>query len=116
VDWRSAEEAGADDSWADANRNGHALAKKEILEIYNWWKTGRKEEHDALEKMSDDAYQNTSFKFEPSTTHEGMFEMVTANSPSREVADDLWNKEQALEDKDTEMMIRLIKVRGYMWT
>ena len=121
VDWRSAEEVRAsgemeNDPSGDANRDGHAAAKKEMLEIYNWWTKGRKEEHDALEAESDSAYQNTSFKFEPSKTHKDMFEMVTENSPSLEVSRNLWDREAALEDKDKEMMIRLIKISGYMWT
>jgi hypothetical protein len=121
VDWRSAAECNANgenenDPSSDANRDAHAAAKKEILEIYNWWVKGRKEEHDALDKMSDDAYQHTSFKLEPSKDHPKMFDMVTANRPSSDVVEDLWNRESALEEKDKEMMIRLIKVSGFMWT
>ena len=70
VDWRSAEEvrvAGEteNDPGGDACRDGHAAAKKEMLEIYNWWVKGRKEEHDAFDKTYDEAYKDDKFEFEP---------------------------------------------------
>jgi hypothetical protein len=120
VDWRSAEEVRSageteNDPGGDASRNAHSVAKKEILEIYKWWKTGRKEEHDALEAAYDRAHENTTHKFVPCKP-EGYSKMVITNSPSKEAVEGLWRQKEALEQKDEDMMIRLVKVRGYMWT
>jgi hypothetical protein len=121
VDWRSAaevKESGEteNDPWGDANRDAHALAKKEMIEIYDWWTKGRKEEHDAWDRAYDDVYTGTTTRFEPSKTFPGNFDMVTEKSPGREAVEALWKRDEALENKDEEMIIRLVKVSGYMWT
>jgi hypothetical protein len=110
VDWRSAEEAKTDnrdvDSWEKENGDAHANAAKEMREIYAWWTKGRKEEHDALEELEDRAFDyKTSFN----KRADGLFSMETNQTPEQEVED-------SLSKKDEEMVIRLIKVSGYMWT
>ena len=121
VDWRSAAEVGGErgtenDPSGNECRGGHAKAKKEILEIYNWWVKGRKEEYDALEAAHDEAYKDMTTDWKPCKDSPKFLEMVTTNPPSKEVVEALWKQETALEDRDKEMMIRLIKVSGYMWT
>lgn len=103
-------------------------AKKEFLEIYNWWKTERKKEQEALENESLEHYRqrDTLPKLPP--------EKIPPNPPGlvRLWADtdtetpeykaymdkvtEFANREEALYKKDEEMMIRLIHIRGHMWT
>src|SRR5687767_5280942 len=54
-----------------------SLAKKEITELYTWWKKRAKDENEG--------------KIDP-----------------------IWTENQ--HQTDTEMLIRLVKVRGYLWT
>jgi hypothetical protein len=115
VDWSPADETDKSDPWSAECRNNHAKAKAEMLEIYNWWKVGRKEEHDRYEKLMDSAWGG-GMKFGPLV--DGMHEMVFDDPTKQQEADrDICLQlEKDLTQKDEDMMIRLIKVRGYMWT
>ena len=67
VEWRSAAEMAAagektDDS-GNANRDAHAAAKKEMLEIYRWWTHDRKIEHDRYDDLLSRAFSHP-FEFE----------------------------------------------------
>ena len=55
----------------------HINAKKEILELYEWW-------NERVKKEQDDEI------------------------------DPIWTEKQ--HEQDTEMLIRLIKIRGFLWT
>lgn len=69
----------------------HANAGKEIRELYEWWKRGRKAEQDELHAMDHGNY----------------------NGPAWQA----WMKRHdELEAKDDEMLDRLMKVRRYLWT
>jgi hypothetical protein len=121
VDWRSAEEVRAageteNDPGGDASRNAHSVAKKEMLDIYSWWKKGRKEEHDALDKRYDEAHKDDKFEFEP--IENGFFRLKDRPVTPEQIKTrkQIWRDEEALETKDEEMMIRLVKIRGYLWT
>ena len=119
VDWRSTAEMTADgeEGSADgaANRDAHAAAKKEMLEIYGWWTQDRKIEHDRGDALLHAAYTGP-VEFERMV--DGMYRLK--KFPVTEEEERLRSQcrlmEDALEAKDEEMMIRLIKIRGYMWT
>lgn len=57
--------------------DNYRYVKKEIDELYNWWKSRLEQE-------------------------------------IREVVDPIWTENQ--HDNDTDMLIRLIKIRKYLWT
>lgn len=94
-----------------------AKGAQEILELYVWWTLGRplrKDPHDESgwseycdRKRSDN--DNLVWKGWESRTQE-----------EKDEANEILNKLRLLEDKyddeDEEMMIRLIKVRKYIWT
>jgi hypothetical protein len=92
-----------------------ALAAKEILELYTWWKEvypQRPDPHDAggwseyCENRRRNGYD--FFDMEDRTPEEA--EMAkTALDRTREIED-------AYEKEDTEMLVRLIKVRDSLWT
>lgn len=117
VSWESAEEAGINENDCSASiYNAHAFAKKEMLEIYTWWKKERREERDAVDWMYDEAYKDDKIEFEPISN--GYFKLK--DQPETELQKQLktwiYEYDNYLDKKDDEMMIRLINVRGYMWT
>lgn len=119
VDWRSAAEMAAAGEGADpsgnANRDAHAAAKKEMLDIYQWWTHDRKIEHDRHDDLLSRAYARP-FEFESIGDGMSRLKKEILTKEEEELRAQCWSMEEALEAKDEEMMIRLIKVRGYMWT
>ena len=101
-------------NWMEAAK-AHAEAKKEMLEIYGWWTQDRKIEHDRGDALLHAAYAGP-VEFERMV--DGMYRLK--KFPVTEEEERLRAQcrlmEDALEAKDEEMMIRLIKIRGYMWT
>jgi hypothetical protein len=115
IDWRAPEEVDDPDmdNWEKENRKAHAHAAKEMKEIYRWWNHDRKLEHDAYDKALDEAYKDRPLKF--GELKNGLYEMEM-NSPPKEVSKALWKMEESLDNKDNEMLDRLLKIRHYMWT
>lgn len=64
----------------------HAAAGKEIKALYVWWTKGRKKAVDALDKLSEKNYPKYVKQVD------------------------------RLEEKDDEMLLRLMKVRKFLWT
>lgn len=94
---------------------GQALAAKEILELYRWWKVERPKRPDPMEASGWSAYCDMRrnrgddlLDFEDRTPEEAEMSK-TALQKSQEM-------EEAYEKEDEEMMIRLIKVRQSLWT
>jgi len=132
VDWRSAAEVAEarkdawklegkasdyeeEDDWAAANRDAHAVARLEMLTIYDWWTRGRAAEHKKEDELLEAAYPNP-FEFEP-IPGSNMLRLKSDETPElRKLRDQCHDMETLLEEKDEEMLIRLIKVSGYMWT
>ena len=89
---------------------------KEILNIYRWWKNYRKIEHLALEKEQELFYGNLEFSFRDGRDHTKLVgEEKKRYLKEREIANSLNAKEQDLYNKDSEMLLRLIKVRQRLW-
>lgn len=81
----------------------HLEAAKELREIYEWWTIKRKIEHDEHEQRFDVAYEDCpSLPYEPTPEQQKVHETLQV-------------EEDKLDQKDTDMLIRLIKVRGSMW-
>lgn len=93
----------------------HAAAKKELLEIYRWWTHDRKIEHDRYDALFSRAYARP-LEFEPIGNGMSRFKKDTLTKEEKELRYQCSLMEEALEAKDEEMMIRLIKIRGCMWT
>lgn len=93
---------------------------KEMSEILKWWDHDRKLEHDAYDELLTKAY---GFKdctvFEPCEDNPHLHRMrfTRENDPAwRADCDRCREAEEALEKKDEEMLIRLIKIRGALWS
>jgi hypothetical protein len=95
---------------------GHIEAAKELREIYEWWTHLRKIEHDEYERRSDAAYKDFQFTFTPLPGGMQRLDPPDETPEQRKERNAIWAEEDRLYQKDTDMMIRLIKVRGAMWT
>ena len=95
---------------------GQALRAKEIKELYTWWTTvypNRPDPHDA----SGWSEYCESLRIKFGTNWIGRSDKDTASKKAGDKALKLTTKIEAAYDKeDTEMMIRLIKIRDSLWT
>jgi len=100
-----------------ANDTRNLNGCKEILFIYHWWKIGRDVQHFALEKKRDENYSKKKFHFmrderDPNALTGKEKKQYEAEM---QVSFKLMDEEEALRQKDTDMIVRLAKVRGFMW-
>ena len=93
-----------------------AEAAKEVLALYHWWKSIRPQRPDHMDASGWSAYcdrvrekHGSIFGDYGKQTEAEQEECKVALQKSTEL-------EQQYEDEDTEMMIRLIRVRGSLWT
>jgi len=105
-----------DDEWNKYHKPAidYQLAnEREVRALYDWWKTGRKQEHDALDKILEGRHRNFEDMFKPCEDKPGFHEYVADESPEWKA----WVAEHdRLEAKDEEMLQRLMKVRQTLWT
>jgi hypothetical protein len=75
----------------------------EIRALYNWWNTDRKKQHDYLESLPKDIAMG-----------------FDKESNAKREADPKWHEycrlTEELEARDEEMLQRLMKIRGHLWT
>lgn len=93
---------------------------KEMMEILHWWEHDRKLEHDAYDELLTKAYGfEDCTVFEPCEDNPHLHRMVFTRRGDPEWEEDCrkcHEAEEALDKKDEEMLIRLIKIRGYLWS
>lgn len=138
--WRSAEAGIEHLNWAKnldnsdwlsedekhkAEPTGQALAAREILELYDWWKNiypTRKDPHELsgwsdlcnrrrqkLKEEDGEDYRWSSLLVGEEKTEEEKEEVRRILDRCREI-------EKEYEDENERMMIRLIKIRNHLWT
>ena len=94
-----------------------AKAAKEIIELYTWWTTTYRNRPDPYELSGWTDYCEQSRK-----NNNGKLSWTSHNDTpelrelSKKAHAALMATEEAYEKEDTEMMIRLIKIRGHLWT
>jgi hypothetical protein len=101
----------------DAGDNSHSDNFKEIKELYLWWTVDRPERELQRELMISQFYSNKP----PIDTDLTTMEILAARSKeeTEETAaffDTLSDIEEQHWDEDTEMLTRLIRIRGALWT
>ena len=94
-----------------------ALGAREIRELYHWWKNvypNRPDPHDASgwSDWCDRRREETGGGFMAMLENE----TEEQRAESSRILDRLREIEEQYEKEDTEMLIRLIKVRHYLWT
>jgi hypothetical protein len=86
---------------------------KEMSEILEWWERGRKVEHDAYDALLTKVYGDDCLAYDKSRGYvlvkEGQPEWEEDRRRCHEM-------EAALERTDEEMLIRLVKIRGCLWS
>jgi hypothetical protein len=123
LDWQRSLRHDTDSGWAEGDPNigkptPQAVKAQEVLDLYRWWKDvypNRLDPHDASGWSE---YCELKRKEHGDTGLSFMRE--SKNPETRALGDAALTKtheiEQAYEDEDEEMMIRLIKVRHGLWT
>ena len=121
--WQSELRDSVDDGWKESDPNiglptPQAVKAQEILDLYKWWTEvyhQRPDPHDA------GGWSEYCERKRQEHGSEGLSFMKESKNPElRALGDAALKKtheiEQAYEAEDTEMMIRLIKVRHGLWT
>ena len=118
LNWASAltnEEWLEDDKKHEAQLTHHALAARETLALYNWWKNVRPFRPDPMDasgwrKLCEQHREDGKdfLDFEERTPEDA--------EKTRKVLDQCHALEEQYEQEDEEMLIRLIKLRRSLWT
>jgi hypothetical protein len=123
LDWQRSLKHDVDSGWAEGDPNigkptPQAVKAQEVLDLYRWWKDVYPNRPDAHDASGWSEYCELKRKEHGETGLSFMKE--SANPETRALGDRALTKtheiEQAYEDEDTEMMVRLIKVRHGLWT
>jgi len=95
----------------------HKKAKEEIDRLYSYWKIERKQREEEIDYLLDQWSEHTVHYETPCEDHPGLFEWHSVSSNYGEYLSNLYNQEQIkfLEEEEKNL-IRLIKIRGYLWT
>ena len=86
--------------------------RKEIQDLYDWWTAGRKAAHDALDRLCE-AIPGHPLEFVP-VPGKTFFTLSTEKSDPRWQA--VLDETLRLEEEDSAMLERLLRLRGYLWT
>lgn len=94
-----------------------ALAAQETIVLYKWWKVGRPKRPDPMEASGWSAFCEENRRAHADDFFWIGCDINEADSErSRKISEISHRMEQEQEDEDTEMLIRLIKIRGSLWT
>jgi hypothetical protein len=80
----------------------HQHAAREIRELYDWWKAGRAEEHRRVDEFFDEHRRDDG--------------SVMGGWDSKENGEHWHRMYTALDTKDDEQLLRLMKIRRSLWT
>jgi hypothetical protein len=123
LDWQRSLRHDVDSGWPEGDPNigkptPQAVKAQEVLDLYRWWKDVYPNRPDAHDASGWSEYCELKRKEHGET---GLSFMKESKNPeTRALGDAALTKtheiEKAYDDEDTEMMVRLIKVRHGLWT
>lgn len=93
-----------------------AEAAKEVLELYHWWKSVRPQRPDYMDTSGWTAYCERVREKHGGIMIDSGKQTEAEQEECKVALQKSTELEQQYEDEDTEMMIRLIRVRGSLWT
>ncbi len=98
-----------------------ALAAQEIFALYQWWKEDRPNRSDPSEASGWNRYYEENCNEAYDQDDEQLLAIFASNNEkNKRLRDNILDKyhqlEQAQEEEDTVMLIRLIKIRQSLWT
>lgn len=106
-----------DDKKSEAVPTYQAKAAKEIIELYTWWTTTYRNRPDPYEASGWSAYCEASRAANGGSLSWSHSKDTPAMRKMSDKAHKLLRKiEESYEKEDEAMMIRLIKIRGSLWT
>lgn len=114
-DWLPEEERASQPNYGEPT--SQAASAKEQYDLYNWWKNVRPTRPDPM-----DAGGWTEYCNKMDAIHgEGMMNWLEDRSEedanaSKLALDKMHEIEQMYDKEDEEMMVRLIRIRGHLWT
>ncbi len=107
----------AEDKKSEAKPTSQAISAKEIKELYTWWTTvyhNRPDPHDASGWSEHCDTMRVKY---PGNLFSILYDTHLEDKKASDKALKLLQKiESAYEKEDTEMMIRIIKIRNSLWT
>jgi hypothetical protein len=102
-----------DDKKHEAKLTSQALVAKEIVTLYKWWTEVYANRSDPMDASGWSAYcdnqRERGIGFLEEDPEEEKWDTSAMHDKMRAM-------EKAYEEEDTEMLIRLIKIRGHLWT
>lgn len=111
-------------AWKEENHLGLAEREKislecqqnhdEVKELYDWWKKGREKEHNEVSHLTDDV--DLSLKFTDSIEHPGSRILDSSHYNEHPKWLEYCKRTDELEQKDDDMLNRVIKIRHLLWT
>lgn len=112
-----------DEEWLDKNNpefgkpTQQALAAQEILILYNWWKNERPNRPDPHDASGLNAHYDKKTKNANENDNDTLSQIFSSNKTEDERAMlKLAAKlEEEQDNEDTDMLIRLIKIRQFLW-
>lgn len=112
-----------DDEWLDKNNpefgkpTQQALAAQEILILYRWWKTERPNRPNPYDASGWAAYYAKKEQGDDSLSYILSNKKTEKEREDERAISELVAKiEKEQDDEDTDMFVRLIKVRHFLWT
>lgn len=98
-----------------------ALGAQETLQLYNWWKEVRPKRPDPMDAIGlseyyDQRHKNSKEHDEDDFLFDSENETEEERDQWRKLHDICQKIENKHEEEDTEMLIRLVKLRGHLWT
>lgn len=130
--WRSSEAGMAylkwasdlkfDEDWVDKNDPDYgqpthqAIAAREILKLYSWWKEERPKRPDPSDVSGWRQFCEEKRKAKTGDDNLGAISNKIQDERSHKILDTYHKIEKEQEEEDTDMLIRLVKCRQSMWT
>lgn len=111
-----------DEEWDDKNNPNYnqptsqAIAAQEILRLYEWWKKERPNRPDPMDASGWSEYCEKKRQGADPDDDLGWISCNSNDEERRKILDLCHKMEKEQEDEDTEMLIRLIKIRSSLWT
>lgn len=84
-----------------------AIAARQILELYHWWKVERSSRPDVFQESGYDEYIDIQWPIKLSGIDREKYNQVSTA---------LYELENKYYEEDTEMLIKLMKIRSHLWT
>ena len=98
----------------DTNTKDQLIAYQEAIAIYTWWTEQRHHEIREFEEYELESFNDAEKRTETKLPDGSILHTVSNFDPERTLV--AFNKEKDLINKDTEMMTRLVSIRGSLWT